>query len=371
VDSVITSNAGSLLVGYYRDDTFGKIASDSYFEIGMPEGYDIGDDDQYDSLTLVMRYNGYFWGDTTRSQKISVHQLSENIRVNEEGKISSKTSFAFNSTPIGSLMYAPRPKSTLDTLSIKLNDALGVDLFTKLRDHSDVFTDDESFVNYFHGLVLAASDAYEGAIIGFDDDAKIVLHTTRRGLTTETIAYEFGLINAAKQFNNIKHDFSSTSLAPLVKQRYALPSDKSNGVSFIHAGIGLAVRVDFPSLQELQLLGRGLILNAQLSFSTNDDNKSDLPDELLVYESDRLNGKNSLVQNSSSTLTYDELYHEQTAYICDITKYLQNELADSYIDPDKGLLVTLPDADFTAGFSRAIINAQNRNTKLKIYYLSY
>ena len=74
LDTVITSGTESMLIGNYRDNVFGKITSHSYFQIGIPDSlelYDVQNDDIYDSLNLIIRYNNYFFGDTTRLQRIS------------------------------------------------------------------------------------------------------------------------------------------------------------------------------------------------------------------------------------------------------------------------------------------------------------
>ncbi len=112
-------------------------------------------------------------------------------------------------------------------------------------------------------------------------------------------------------------------------------------------------------------------MEAHLSLAPleNSYNVFDLPSELVSYQTDKLNRIRSEV--ASSTLTLDDLYHEDTAYFFDITSYLKYELADSYIDPDTGFLITLPSDELPAKLHRLIIDAQNPNTKLKIYYLSY
>jgi hypothetical protein len=74
---------------------------------------------------------------------------------------------------------------------------------------------------------------------------------------------------------------------------------------------------------------------------------------------------------SSSTLTVDKLYQEETNYSFDVTEHLRDELADSYVDPENGLLITLSNDVLNTTFYRSIINAKNRKPKLKIYYLSY
>lgn len=374
LDTIVTSGTGSMLVGNYRDNVFGKVTSSSYFQIGIPDnGDDINDNDVYDSLSLVISYNKYFYGDTTKSQKISVHQLTEKIKLDDNDVITSATEFSYDAEPIGSIIYSPQPNNTIDTLTIRISDRIGLDLFAKLKSKSEVLADDESFINYFHGLVLAADDTYEGSIIGFDaSDVKLILYTSRYEETdVEEINYEFPLNNSVKQFNNIKHDFTSMQLNPLLQQRYELSSDKTGGHAFLQGGVGLSMRVEFASINEILLKERGTIMKAQLLIAPLKGSYDffDFPSDLILYKSDKLNQRTYAY--STSSLNVDELYHEETNYTFDITNYLTNELADGYIDPEQGLLIMLPDSEQHTTFNRLVADAKSLNTKLKIYYLSY
>ena len=373
LDTVETSGTGSMLIGNFNDNIFGKITSNTYFQVGIPENIYVEKDDIYDSLVLVIKYNKYSFGDTSKVQKISVHQLNEKIEINENNAITGGTTFNYNPDPAGTIIYTPKPNNLTDSLTIKINDGIGIDLFSKIKDNSEILTDNESFINYFKGLVLVSDNSYEGSIIGFKtSDTKLILYTSREAdLSTEDIDYEFGLEDSTKQFNNIVHDFTSTQLNNLTKQRYKLPNSETNGAAFLQGGIGLAIRVDFPSLQELLLYNRGVVMKAQISISPLNGtyNEYNLPDNLYIYSADKLN--RPITPLSSSTLNIDEIYHENTYYLFDITSYLNNALSVSYIDPADGLLITLPPNDLNTKFYRLIADENSKNTKLKIYYLSY
>ena len=372
LDTITSSSTGSLLVGNYSDDSFGEISANSYFQIGIPDDFNVENDDTYDSLDLVIKYNGYSFGDTTKSQKISVHQLTENIKLNDNSELPSKDVFNYSPNSIGTIIYTPLPNGSTDSLVIKVSDDIGIDLFTKMQENSEVLIDNESFINYFHGLVLVTDDSYEGSIIGFDAaEIKLILYTSIKSSSAEQINYEFALQDSAKQFNNIEHDFSSSQLSRLSQQKVKLPSSETNGLSFLQGGIGLAIRVDIPALQEILLYKRGLIVKAELSISPSIGtyNYFKLPSDLYIYAVDKLNRATAAV--ASSSLTTDELYNEGTEYTFDITTYLNYDLSDSYIDPESGYLITLPYTELLTTFNRLVADAQNKNTKLKIYYLSY
>jgi hypothetical protein len=372
-DRVVTSGEGCILIGNYHDDVYGTVTSNSYFQVGVPESYDVQSGDIYDSLHLVLQYNKHFFGDTTKSQRIVVNHLTQNIVYDDQGAISSNASFTFDPSPVGSVIYTPRPNGSTDTLTIKIDDAIGLDLFRKLTENSEIMTDNTLFRDYFHGLVLRADEHYEGSIVGFTtikQKAKLVLFSRMAtSLAENDIA--FGLEDSARQFNNIVHDFNSTKLRSLTQQRYQLSSSVTGGLSFLQGGIGLAIRVDFPSFQEALLFKRMTILAAQLSITPekNSYDKFDLPSALVLYETDGANRLGNGV--ASSSLVVDKLYEEETAYTFDVTSFLKSEVANSYVDPEKGLLITPSTSDQTNGFSRMIADAHGKNTKLRIYYLSY
>ena len=378
LDDVVTSGTETLLIGSFSDDILGKITSHSYFQIGIPDSldyYDTENDDVYDSLSLMLLYNKYFWGDTTKRQEISVYQLSEKIELNENNYLTSNTSFNYNPDPIGLIDFYPQPNSTMDTLFIKIDDAIGNGLFSLLKEDSDILSSDENFINYFPGFVLLANEMYKGSIVGFNatsDDLKLILYTHRSDLNTGKINYGFSMENSEKQFNNIIHDFASTQLNPLTSQRDKLPNSQTGGLSFLQGGTGLVIRADFPSLQNLLLLDRGLVTKAELLITPlkNSYNNQTLPADLYVYESDKIN--RIIATGGNPSVRYlDELYKENTSYSFDITEYLTDELSDSYIDPEKGLLITLSQTNESSSFYRLIVDASRQKTKLKIYYLYY
>lgn len=377
LDTVLTSGTGDILIGSYKDNTFGKVMCSSYFPLGTSDSTDLYDTgDIYDSLNLVIHYNGYYYGDTTKTQKFSVHQLTESIKLGTDETITSNTTFNYSSSSIGSLVYTPQPHNEIDTLAIRISDNLGTTLFNMIKSDSEVLESDEAFVNYFHGLVFVPDNSYSGAVIGFDiHNLELRLYTTRKEDSgTETITYRFGISDSTKQFNNIKKDFSSTQLSSLTEQRYKLSSASANGLTYLQGGSGLTIRVDFPSLQELLLRDRGTIVKAQLVICPLENSYSEfeLPEQLYMYQASELNRVDlSGSYYALSTLTIDKLYDEGTNYTFDITDLLNAELSDSYIDPEDGFLITLPYSYQMSTFDRLIINAKSVNTKLKIYYLSY
>jgi hypothetical protein len=372
-DTMVTSGTEQILVGDFHDDVFGGISSESYMQIGVPESYDVQSEDLFDSLRLILTYNQYFFGDTTRTQTMFVHRLTEGIEYEYGNVITSQSSFSYNSTPLGSIEYLPTPGVSGATLSIPIDDNLGRRLLEQLAEASEAVTDNEAFNDYFPGLLLRTDPASTGNIVGFTasgEGLRLVLYT-RKADTYEDNPIMFKLRDSTRQFNHIVHDFASTPLTALTKQRIALPSGQTGGASYAQGCVGLAIRVDFPSLPEALLYARSTLLAARLSISpqNNSYSESSLPSNLVLYESDGLNTLGSGI--ATSTLSADYEYKDRTTYSFDVTEYLRSGLADSYVDPEEGLLITLPSNELTSRFSRLIGDAHSKNTKLSLYYLSY
>lgn len=375
LDTFVTSGTGSMLVGSSEDDRFGRISSSAYFQLGIPSAYDVETEDVYDSLRLVLAYNHYASGDTTVSQKFDVHQLSEKIDLQEEQINTSTVSFAWDPAAIGSILYTPRPNRNPDTLVIPISDEIGQALFSRMQNASPDLKDVSHFLDYFHGLVLLPDPAYPGAIVGFSgiaNGARLLLYSSRGGEVHETIVNQFGLYNATTQFNSIRHDFSPTPFASLTEQRHALPSSLTGGCAYLKGGIGVVIRADFPTLGELLLRERGKLVEARLELAPQKNSYKEfvLPSQLILQPAGKYN-RISSTQLAASTLKVDEFYNEETYYTFNITDYLTSELADSWVDPDRGLIISQPTSLLKSRLDRLAIDAGNKRTRLKLYYLSY
>jgi hypothetical protein len=373
LDSVQTSGTGTVLLGNYSDAVFGNITSSSYMQMAIPSSLDLQQRDRYKALYLVLKYNGYYFGDTTKPLSVFAHRLTEKIEYDYDNVINSTSSFRFQSDPLGSVVFMPRPNSG-DTIAIKIRDDIGAEFFDKLLNGAGEVSTNELFADYFPGIALIAEETNRGCIAGFGgnpQDVRIVLLSTTSDPYPAEMKIEFMMNDSSRQFNHISYDRSATQLKALSEQRTKLPSSSTGGMSFLQGGVGLMIRVDFPSLQRSLLFNKSALVAAELSVAplSTSYNVIALPSALNLYAADALNRSGAGV--AASTLTIDELYHEETEYTFNITQYLKDEFSDSYVDPDKGLLITLPSGGLNSSFARFIADAGSRKMKLKLYYLSY
>ena len=89
IDSLVTSNQSRILIGNYTDPIFGKVTSESYLKL-TPDNYSIGSSDSdtqtvkyvFDSIAMILKYDRYSYGDTTKTQTITTHQLTQKVKPN-------------------------------------------------------------------------------------------------------------------------------------------------------------------------------------------------------------------------------------------------------------------------------------------------
>lgn len=383
LDSVRTSNTNRLLVGEYSDGDFGMIQSKSFFALSPSDGAFI-EDDIYDSLTLVLNYDGYSYGDTLVEQTIKVYALNENIELNDNGYLYSTSDFSYSKTLLGQLTYAPNP--TDDFIEIRLSDDLGTEFFTKLVRGDDEFVNSTSFLDYFPGLVVEAESDGNSAIIGFsavDSNLHMSLYYHRTGFEMEEIEFKMALYDPSYQFNQVSVDRSGTVLESWEEQRESIPSSLTNNQVYVQGITGILTRIEFPSIDMFIELGeKASLIKAELFFEPikNTYDEIEIPLNTVLYQTDGRNRTFDPIYDEDGSniqlgLTYiDYLYHENTSISFDLSNYFRYDFIDNYYDPDYGFLLGLSESVFYESFDRIILGGlehPEHMPKLKVYYMLY
>ena len=90
-DSLVTSNQSRILVGNYDDPIYGKVKSNSYFQLAsssyalMSGGSDTETTNYvFDSISMILKYDNYYYGDTTKVQTFNIHRLLQKVKPNTE-----------------------------------------------------------------------------------------------------------------------------------------------------------------------------------------------------------------------------------------------------------------------------------------------
>lgn len=386
-DSLITSNQGRLLIGNYTDPILGKVKSESYLEL-TPDSYSIGTSSSdvepvnfiYDSIAVILRYDRYYYGDTTKTQSISIHQLTEKVTPKTDNtSFYNNSTLTYSSTSIGSKSFTPRPIGK-DSINITISNTFGENLFNKLKNNE--ITSSDEFNDYFKGIVIKSTSASSANVVGFNTSSVIRMYYKEKYSNSETtLSKDFSINDLSKQFNNISLDKTGTIIQNLPSSQSKLSSLVTSNTSFIQSGTGLACRVDFPYIKQLKYIAeKGTIVNAELIIKPIKNSSSTLypiKDSLQVYECDNLNRIKSVLTNSDGSYrlallnkTPDE-FNEDLGYTINIGDFLSQEMTKTY-GTTSSLLFTFP--NIYKGVNRIVLgdqkNAENK-IKLKIYYISY
>ncbi|KFF06795.1 DUF4270 family protein [Flavobacterium reichenbachii] len=388
-DSLATSSQGRILIGNYNDPIFGKVKSNSYFQLSTSTYalYTTGSDTQavnyvFDSISMILKYDNYYYGDTTAVQKFDIHRLTQKVKPNtNDDSFYNNSALAYSEESLGSISFKPRPIQK-DSINIRMNDAFGTALFQKLK--SRELTDFDSFTEYLKGLVLVPNTTNSSSVIGFSTaTSKVRLYYSKYQADTDEISYyiDFTILDTSKQFNAISLDKTGTLLQNLPISSSKLVSSATSNQGFIQSGTGVACRIDFPNIKQLKYIAdNGAIVDAELILKPVNNSYSaqyPLADSLAIYVGDNLNRISTSLANSAGTAVYGILnkksdeFNENIGYSMHIGNFLQKEMLKQ-TDARSSLIFTLPGISKTV--NRIVLGDQkhlNNKIQLKIYYISY
>lgn len=388
-DSLATSNRSRILVGNYDDPIFGKVKSDSYFQLSATAYAlsSVGSDTEsvnyvFDSISLILKYDRYFYGDTTKVQTFNIHRLTQKVKPNaDDDNFYNNSTLSYDSQSLGSISFLPRPVQK-DSVNVKMSSEFGDALFQKIKKRE--ITDFDSFTEYLKGLVLVPETSNSSSAIGFSVTAsKLRMYYSKYQADTDENSniIDFQILDATKQFNSISSDKTGTILQSLANSTGKLSSALTNNQGFIQSGTGVACRVDFPNIKQFKnIAANGAIVDAELILKPVNNSYSEkypLADSLTVYVGDNLNRISTMLVNSAGTTVYGKLnkktdeFNENVGYSISIGAFLQKEMLKQS-DFRSSLILTLP--GIAQSVNRIVLGNQkhlNNKIQLKIYYISY
>ena len=382
IDSVPTSGTDLLLTGIYNDNNLGKIVAKSFFQVGFPR-YSIKEQEYFDSISLIIKYDGYSHGDTTIMQKLTVRKLLEKLKLKDQSYFYNTSSLDYEQNPVGEITFYPRP-GTGEKIAISLDKSFGQEIFDYVYEAEDNEFKENEFNDFFKGLVLVPDEMNGNSIIGYtvNDTSlciKIYTHTIEAEEVTHVILLP--VTNTELQFNQITCDWSNNIIFNNHRQRNAIPSSATENMTFINAGLGMFTKMIFPTLPAMVEFDNCVLIRAVLyckpAFGTN----MDLPDagNFSLYQTGRNNNLEALLIRADGTairpfLSIDELYNEKTWYSFDITDHMVNELSDRYIDPGKGLSISFSSSVVANSVDQLLVGGSgNKLTepRLELLFLFY
>ncbi|MDF2516881.1 MAG: hypothetical protein K0R59_2177 [Sphingobacterium sp.] len=268
LDPLPTSNTGTVLVGKNSNAVTGSVKSTSYLRLGIGtiNGTAIPEDAVLDSVSLVLSPNKYYYGDTTKIQKIAVHRVTEDITLTPidptqpaierpfyvtTPSIFSNKKLAYESTPLAELSFNPRVKST-DSLFFKFNSSISNELFRLIKNGDNRIQNNTSFQEYFKGLALVP-DKNNTTLIGFTDTVFLQVHYSFENNEGNKVSSKqsFAIDNKAYQYNQIEADRSATKFAAMTIANPQIDVEKTDGNTFLEGSSGVVAKIEFPTLLSL------------------------------------------------------------------------------------------------------------------------
>jgi uncharacterized protein YneR len=379
-DSFATNGDSILLLGRYSDPYLGIVSARPFFQMTVPASIpEIPATAKFDSLSLIIRPNDYYYGDTSKSQTVSVYELANAISYSYNNKLYNTSDVAVKSIPLGTKILRMKPRAD-DSLLIRLHDAKGSELFSKLQQASTDVKNENDFLNYFRGISLAFGNSDTTAVYGLLGKAgsivmRVHYHTTIPYPEDKHI--DFSSLANDLSFNQVLTNRSGTGLVSGATGRTEIVSSKSKGLSFLQAGTGLSLKMTFPTLNNIltnkniiKLLRADLmILPAYLSF---DKNKHALPQQLYLLQTDESNIAGGTIMDSTgynvlyANPVIDDIYGENNYYQLNITSYI-NQLLNTAGSSNKGLFVNQQSSLSATNVDRLIVsNASQSNVHSKL-----
>lgn len=379
VDSFITSAKGVTLVGSHTDPAFGQVTVNNFLEVAPPVYADSFAATTFDSLTLILRLNKSYYGDSSQPIHIDVNRLAEPITGYDDNLLNlyNTQHFAVLPTPIGSTDVMVRPNQT-DSVSIRLNDNLGKELLKKLQDPNDAdMQSSNAFLQYFYGLRISSGTS-GSMIFGCKDSVIMRLHYKQPGLYVQNKTWDFNLANKNHHFNNIHVNRSGTVLKdlPVLKQ---INSSLTGNTAYTMYAAGVMAKIRFPTVRDLlKLPDFAKILKATLVVRPVRGSYGPfyfLPPALRLATTTQLNQIGSDIDFISSDgtataqtgdLSVDYLYGESTNYTYDLTRYLKSIITDGTINAN-GLLLIPGSPALETAFGRLVMgNPYNSSGKMEL-----
>jgi len=402
-DSVVTSAKSIGYTGIYRDLQTGVVQTQTFIEFNRTGDSETNRYAIFDSITLVLRPNGSFFGDTLSRAVFNVFEIQKPIEKQENGNLYSTSSVPVNDLPlVANKSVRVKVKDIPNNeFEMKLPAELGQKLFQGILRDDDDFKADK-FLKNFPGLLLGPGDE-SNCVHGFNlqDTACMIriyyhLSTTfkeEKVMTFKANAYNcFYQLANDKRYINERESFHAKS--------DPIPSFLTEDKGYVMSGTPIYARLEFPHLNELLWLGQIVKIKKATLYVRPILRSYDtvpLPPRLNIYYFDPTSntplsqairppsvggGSNSVAQNGNLPDNYHTLLRPDfPQYTFDVTDFIASQLGKTGYDK-WALSLIIPEDSRESTLQRLVFGNQNywyRNEsqsknnqiKLEITYVVY
>lgn len=395
----------SLLVRYplgmITDPELGTTEASLAMSVNVPSAaYSFGKVKVVDSAVLVLPYSTQFYGDSTATYSIDVHQLSSDL--SERNTFKSDQVYPHNTTVlVGNYTGILRPTSkskiteivpgaadTLKTITSQLRIKLDPNFISsKILADTSILKTNSFFTAAFKGLHLSVNkDKARGTggiaffnFAGADSNLEIYYkkENAKTSAATDTVVTKFPVLTTTNPVAaTVKHNYSSKVSAQLSDQSAQFETTYLQGLA------GLRNKISFPNLSTfVKNVGGRMVINKaelviELSSGTDVSPFTPAP-RLALYRNDIAGQRVNIKDNMTQGASYYGGFYDATkkSYTFLMTGYLQDLVDGKTVDYGTYLgTSTATEFDMTApatSAARSIIGSFGNPTnkvKLNIYY---
>ena len=268
----------SLQVGTYTDPDFGVVTSKSYTQLNIASFVtDVDSNAVYVDFEMQIGFSDLYGDEPVDAETVSINlfQLSEDI--DTLGQYTRLSELGTNPSPLGTWSFAPLYTDTIQndsTYLVSLDDAVGLDLFEKLKAGDPIFDDNNSFNAYFKGIALQSENTKNIFYINTTTFRLVINYHEFNSDGTE-IDKTFEFNSGEYGFFHLDSDISGTPQAGLSPDNADF--DPGNGFLYAQLGVMTALKIDFNAFYDItDTLDNMLINTAKISIGeieTYDDYK--------------------------------------------------------------------------------------------------
>ena len=397
-DSFATSQSKRLLAGRYINSLGIETYSEAYFRFDATEIGSLHATSKFDSVVMILQYDGYKLGDTTSLAHFEVFRLNEDIVYNESTlKIYNHQQFEAMPQTLGK--FTLDLSKSVDTISFKINDELGKELFDYAISQNDTVFDSELFKAYFKGVVIKPTEDTQSLLAGFTANPDSAFAPRIRvyyndfspndGLYMDFPFEKFELYAGSYSsdnsnycaFSHIVNNYEG-SMWEGISFENPINSSETENIVFMQGSNMHSVNILIPYIDHLYQYGVGSIIKAELHIEPLEEtfvSKNMLPSSLQINLIDsKYRYYNPLYITGTTdvafgTLVYDNVFKDKTHYVYDVTNYVKTEFED-FGDPMYTMLMLIPNSSTQINVDQLIIGDNkhiSNRMKLKIYLTNF
>ena len=343
LDSIISSDVGTMLVGDFNNNTFGQLDATSYSRLSLNRAAIriLPSESILDSVRMNLRFNYVY--DTANTASVwgldafaISRGITDTLHITRDEALFSDSLFASSKLEI----------FNFDSIySIPFNLRWAERVFELLKTEDPIVEDQESFDRFFRGLAFRARTDVGDNIFGISigEESNVTLYYREPGISGEIDLNRAHIMTfgTAPHFYNLKANRAGTPTSLLTQVNTEF---EPAGKRYIQSGAGIVTKIDISEFQNFISETPRIINLAEITVGPIDDLGESIPspDALFLALTDDRNtlirdrntfravqadGNSPIGSGNGVRLEYDA---ETRTYSASITSFIQSYFAGQF-----------------------------------------